>query len=257
MKIESSKFNLFGKNKDNFQREIKQAIGKNIWVKVELFKNSPLVNMMNVSSMFGIHGTCWVRLLAVVDNFYICNICKASESEEGTVEVTKEEIKKILTTKCKISIGTVSLVTPVEMLTTDELFNVVENHSQPEVNDANEDEDIEEIVDDVHNNWPNRQFWENCEDIDEIWNEYLDVPENVINQELQIFPEPSVQAGMGGMFIYDESGEHRFSTIYVDYQEWCEAELEMAADSTSSEEYADRYRDYVLELMDNAEVEEE
>ena len=65
-----------------------------------------------------------------------------------------------------------------------------------------------------------------------MWQDYLCDPEDKVNQEFQIFPEPSVQ-GSGLMFLIDDSGEDRFEPVTMDFQDWSNEELQMAASSNS------------------------
>ena len=103
------------------------------------------------------------------------------------------------------------------------------------------------------NDWPDRDFWydlyESEDDIEDAWHEYLCDPESEVEAELEIFTEPSVQGSIGDMYIYDESGEDRFDEIQVDYTQWCNKELEMAANSSSAEEYKQKYRRYIKNLI--------
>lgn len=99
--------------------------------------------------------------------------------------------------------------------------------------------------------WLSPDEWHNVdlyEQID-IWDEYLLTPESVVEHKYQIFVEPSVQAGQGGVFIYDESGKNRFETVCVDYQEWCDKEIEMAAASKTGSQYRKKYEEYIKSLI--------
>ena len=116
-----------------------------------------------------------------------------------------------------------------------------------ETEDDEEEEDIE--------GWPSFDFWESIEDdydMEDAWDNYLSGPENIVNEELQIFTEPSVQGSMGSMFLYDESGGGRFGSISVDFQEWCDAELSMASSSKNADVYGKKYRAYIQSLIDRA-----
>lgn len=101
------------------------------------------------------------------------------------------------------------------------------------------------------NNWPSADEWYNIESDEQfegMWSEYLADPEDKVNKQLQIFPEPSVQGGIGGMFIYDESktGNESFS---IDFQDWCDQELNMAAESKNAKEYQQKYKVFIEELI--------
>lgn len=99
--------------------------------------------------------------------------------------------------------------------------------------------------------WPSADEWYNIdsdEAFENMWSRYLAGPEDEINKKLQIFTEPSVQGGMGGMFIFDESGENHES-FSVDFQYWCDQELSMAADSKSAKGYKQKYEAFVEALI--------
>lgn len=106
-------------------------------------------------------------------------------------------------------------------------------------------------------NWPTEEEWWDGfynEDpdffLDNIWFEYLQEPENAVNNKLQVFPEPSTQGGVGSVFVFDESGQDRFSSedTEYDFQDWTENEVEMAASSASAEEFAAKYEDFIRKL---------
>lgn len=102
------------------------------------------------------------------------------------------------------------------------------------------------------NNWSDPERFDmiyDDEDMDDIWITYLSGPEDEVQKELQIFFEPSAQGGVGGMFIFDESGEDRFDTIEVDFSEWESNELDTAASSNSPEEYKQKFKAYVESLI--------
>jgi hypothetical protein len=86
--------------------------------------------------------------------------------------------------------------------------------------------------------------------MEDAWDMYLSAPESKINDELQIYPEPSTQGGLGSMYIFDESGEDRFGDNQpsYDYSDWCDAEIEMASASSSAKEYAEKYREFVSNI---------
>lgn len=99
--------------------------------------------------------------------------------------------------------------------------------------------------------WPTTRQWYGVDlyEQPEYYDEYLCDAEDEINKKYKIFSEPSIQAGRGSVFIYDESGEDRFEGISVDFQEWCNKELEMAASSNSEREYKQRYENYIRGLI--------
>lgn len=100
--------------------------------------------------------------------------------------------------------------------------------------------------------WPVANEWYNIESdeaFEDMWSTYLAGPEDDVNKELQIFPEPSVQGGSGGMFIFDES-EEGYESFSIDYQDWCDRELEMAASSKSAKQYKEKYKKFVENLLD-------
>ena len=103
------------------------------------------------------------------------------------------------------------------------------------------------------NNWPSADDWydiESDEEFENMWSRYLAGPEDEVNKELQIFTEPSIQGGMGGMFIFDESG-HGYKSFSIDFRDWCDRERDMAAESNNADEYKQKYKDFVeAELID-------
>ena len=99
--------------------------------------------------------------------------------------------------------------------------------------------------------WPTADEWYETDLTDdyEMWDLYLGDPERRIEEELQIFPEPSVQAGTGTVFIFDESGDDRFETVKVDFWDWCDKEIELAAESANEEEYKQKFGAWMKELL--------
>ena len=85
---------------------------------------------------------------------------------------------------------------------------------------------------------------------DEIWHPYLREPEARINEKLKIFPEPSTQAGMGSVFIFDESGEDRWSSYdkEIDFYDWCDKEFDLAREASNADEYAKLYEEWMREV---------
>lgn len=98
--------------------------------------------------------------------------------------------------------------------------------------------------------WPSPDEWQNADlyEQTDIWDKYLLTPESAVEHKYQIFVEPSVQAGQGGVFIYDEVG-NRFETVCVDYKEWCDKEIEMAAASKTGAQYQQKYEEYIKSLI--------
>ena len=80
---------------------------------------------------------------------------------------------------------------------------------------------------------------------------YLSDPEDEVNTELKIFPEPSVQGNSGGVFIFDESGKNRWSSYdaEVDWRDWSEREFDMARAANNAEEYKQMYREWMKEIL--------
>lgn len=109
--------------------------------------------------------------------------------------------------------------------------------------------------------WPTEdELYDAAEDdyaFEDMWHDYLREPETKVDNEFQIFPEPSVQGNMGAMFIFDEAEPRRFNPIRIDWQEWQDAELDMAASSSSAKEFEKKYRKYIKSLIDNADPYEE
>lgn len=106
--------------------------------------------------------------------------------------------------------------------------------------------------------WPTSNEWEAIEDeyeFEEMWQEYLADPETDVNDEFHLFAEPSVQGMMGGMFLYDDDGV--YESVEVDFQDWCDTEAEMAADSASAVEYKEKYRSWIQELLKGRKKQEE
>lgn len=104
-------------------------------------------------------------------------------------------------------------------------------------------------------NWPSARKWRgvdtNDTEFDDMWNIWLATPEESINRELRIYPEPSIQGYSGGMFIHDESGDSRDKNgypWYEDWQAWCEWQVNAASSSKSASEYQKRYRQHIKEL---------
>ena len=98
-------------------------------------------------------------------------------------------------------------------------------------------------------NWPDPSYWEDeTLDVEDAWDTYFCDPEEAVNDELNIVMEPAVQGGMGSMFLYDDTGEHE-DTIEIDFDDWCQKEIEMAIDSSSSNEYKTKYRNYLKSLI--------
>lgn len=100
--------------------------------------------------------------------------------------------------------------------------------------------------------WPSSNEWYNVdsdEQFENMWSEYLSDPEDKVNKELQIFTEPSVQGMVGDMYIYDESDSDNES-FSVNFSEWCNRELQMAAQSKNAKDYENKYRSFIQGLID-------
>ena len=103
-------------------------------------------------------------------------------------------------------------------------------------------------------NWPTEDEWYDAYDYDleEMWQDYLMEPETKVDKEFNIFTEPSTQGSRGWMVIFSEANPPKFNAIHMDWQEWQDAELDMAASSSSAAEYEEKYRKYIKSLIDNA-----
>lgn len=100
--------------------------------------------------------------------------------------------------------------------------------------------------------WPIASFWYGLDswNFDDAWEQYLRDPESEVNAELQIFPEPSTQGNMGGLYVFDESGanRNRDGDWYIDWNEYCDWQLDAAASSKNAEQYKKKYRKFMKEL---------
>lgn len=101
--------------------------------------------------------------------------------------------------------------------------------------------------------WPSTKWWYGLDDesFEDAWQQYLSAPESEVNDELQIFPEPSVQGSMGGLFVYDESGEDRQGedeNWYIDWQEYLDWQIDAAATSKNASQYKKKYRSFMKNL---------
>ena len=68
-----------------------------------------------------------------------------------------------------------------------------------------------------------------------------------VEEELNLFVEPSVQAGRGGVWIYDNSTDDVLVKNY-DYEDFNYECIELALDSSSPEDFKAKYKQY-LETM--------
>ena len=101
------------------------------------------------------------------------------------------------------------------------------------------------------NDWPSADEWYNIEsdeEFEDMWSRYLAGPEDEVNEQLQIYPEPSVQGGMGSMIIFDGS-RNEDDAIFADFQDWCDSEVSMAAESKNANEYKKKYKVFVEEWI--------
>lgn len=101
--------------------------------------------------------------------------------------------------------------------------------------------------------WPDEDFWReidpDSEAFDNAWDRYLSNLEWSVNDELDVYPEPSIQGGRGSMFIIDNSGENE--AIHVDFQHWVDIELDIAANSESADQYRAGYMRYLEGLIED------
>lgn len=88
-------------------------------------------------------------------------------------------------------------------------------------------------------------------DPEEFAETYLLGAEHALEDELQLYIEPSTQAGQGVVVIYDESGNGNES-IETDYQDWVEHEQDIASESDSEEEFKNTMREYIKGLIEDA-----
>ena len=104
--------------------------------------------------------------------------------------------------------------------------------------------------------WPTADEWSSLDEyydedfeeaLNEMWQEYLSGPEDEVNQEFHIFAEPSGQGMIASMFLFDDDGV--YDSVEVDFGEWCNAEIAMAASSKSAAEYKKKYRAWIQELI--------
>ncbi len=106
---------------------------------------------------------------------------------------------------------------------------------------------------DVSVSWPSSDWWYDLDDesFEDAWQEYLSGPEDEVNKELQIFPEPSVQGNQGSLFVHDESDENRHNEDedwYIDWQEYLDWQVDAAATSKNAAQYKKKYRKFMKEL---------
>lgn len=101
----------------------------------------------------------------------------------------------------------------------------------------------------IRASWVDPSVFDNDDfDMEQFWQDYLCDPEDSVNSDLQVFAEPSGQGLLGSMFLFDESGKDRFSPVEVDFDVWNNQEIDMAMNSSSAEDYADKYRAYIKQL---------
>lgn len=101
--------------------------------------------------------------------------------------------------------------------------------------------------------WPSSDWWYDLDDesFEDAWQEYLSGPEDEVNKELQIFPEPSVQGNRGSLVVYDESGQDRQGedeNWYIDWQDYLDWQVDAAAASKNAAQYKKKYRKFMKEL---------
>lgn len=104
----------------------------------------------------------------------------------------------------------------------------------------------------VSDKWPSSRKWESLdlrsEAFEDMWNQWLASAESEVDKQLQIFTEPSIQGGYGSMFVFDESNQDRFESISVDFGDWCETEMYLAAQSRNEAEYKKKYEAWMKKL---------
>lgn len=102
--------------------------------------------------------------------------------------------------------------------------------------------------------WPSASYWDDKipgeSSATRAWKKWLQKPEDKVNSQLQLNPEPSTQLEQGYVYIYDESGNRGWEEpIKVNYVDWVEDEIDMARNSISAAEYEKRYADYLKQLV--------
>lgn len=103
-------------------------------------------------------------------------------------------------------------------------------------------------------NWVDREYIKaiaSDEEMDALWETYLSGPEGQVNEELQIYPEASIQGGSGSVYIFDESGQDRWGSYdkKIDWNEWCDHELDLVLDSSNAEEYKQKYKAWMKDFL--------
>lgn len=94
-------------------------------------------------------------------------------------------------------------------------------------------------------------------DLDDIYDplyEMTDAGERIteicqeIEKKLHLYLEPSIQAGRGGMWIYDTEDDTTL-TKRIDYADFNSDVIDIALDSSSKEEFMKRYEEYLEEVL--------
>ena len=96
--------------------------------------------------------------------------------------------------------------------------------------------------------WPDQDFWDSVADDDEAFEdaiyEYLNDPESEVLDELGYSSESSGYGDAATLIITNDKGE----TAEIDFMYLNEDEWDMAYNSTTREEYKDKFREYVQNL---------
>lgn len=69
-----------------------------------------------------------------------------------------------------------------------------------------------------------------------------------VEDQLHYYVEPSVQAGQGGVWIYDESNNNEPIVEDYDYQDFNETVMDLALASKNMSEFKKKYKDFILSL---------
>lgn len=104
--------------------------------------------------------------------------------------------------------------------------------------------------------WPSSEFFLEFDgDEEALWDEYFSEAEEEVFDELEIFAEPSGQGNFASMVLYDESSPgliNRAEPLTIDFNSWVDKELQLAAATNHQKGYKALFRDWMLELMNDA-----
>lgn len=78
--------------------------------------------------------------------------------------------------------------------------------------------------------------------------DYVNGLEQEVAESLGLYLEPSVQAGRGDMYVYDENNGSAVVAV-VDYEEYEEDEYYRILDSSSESEYKNKFSEYLKALI--------